>query len=89
MVRRSHLPAEIATVLAPRPPRPDPEPKRPTPIVPEALVPPSDTPDRAALVRMLEHFHGNVERTASYFGKNRKQIYRWLEAEGLDPADFR
>jgi len=89
MLRRSHLPSEIATVSAPRPAPAEPEPKRPTPIVPEALVPPSETPDRAALVRILEHFGGNVERTASYFGKNRKQIYRWLEAEGLDPADFR
>jgi DNA-binding NtrC family response regulator len=89
MVRRSHLPPEIATVLAPRPPPADGVPKRPTPIVPEALVPASDTPERADLVRILEYFQGNVERTASYFGKNRKQIYRWLEAEGLDPADFR
>ncbi len=89
MLRRSHLPAEIATVLAPRPAASDPEPKRPTPLVPEALVPATETPDRAALVQILEHFQGNVERTASYFGKNRKQIYRWLEAEGLDPTDFR
>ena len=89
MLRRAHLPPEIAAVLDRGPSPADTGPKRPTPIVPEALVPPSETPDREALVRILEHFGGNVERTASYFGKNRKQIYRWLEAEGLDPADFR
>ncbi|MGZ6028373.1 MAG: AAA-type ATPase lid domain-containing protein, partial [Myxococcaceae bacterium] len=89
MLRRSHLPPDIATVVAPRSTPGEQQPERPTPIVPEALVPVSETPDRAALVRMLEHFGGNVERTASYFGKNRKQIYRWLEAEGIDPADFR
>jgi len=89
MLRRTHLPSEMAPAAARRPAPADTGPKRPTPIVPEALVPDSDTPDRAALVRVLEHFGGNVERTASYFGKNRKQIYRWLEAEGLDPADFR
>lgn len=89
MLRRGHLPPEIAAAVAPRPPAGDEAPRRPTPIVPEALVPPSETPDRAALVRMLAHFGGNVERTASYFGKDRKQIYRWLEAEGIDPAAFR
>jgi len=89
MLRRTHLPPEMAPVAARRQTPTDAGSKRPTPIVPEALVPDSDTPDRAALVRVLEHFGGNVERTASYFGKNRKQIYRWLEAEGIDPADFR
>jgi DNA-binding NtrC family response regulator len=89
MLRRTHLPPEFASAHASRSPPVDTGPARPTPIVPEALVPPTDAPDREALVRALEHFGGNVERTASYFGKNRKQIYRWLEAEGIDPADFR
>jgi hypothetical protein len=32
---------------------------------------------------------GNVARVAEYFGKERRQVYRWAERHGLDPDDFR
>lgn len=36
---------------------------------------------------VFEELGGNVSATARHFGRDRKQIYRWLDAYGLrEPA---
>ena len=43
-----------------------------------------DRPSRTELMEVLEaHDHG-VPRTAAYFGKHRKQVYRWLQRYGIE-----
>ena len=46
-------------------------------------------PDRDELSERLRAHAGNVVKLAAHYGKDRKQIYRWLELRGLDPRDFR
>ncbi len=46
-------------------------------------------PPRAELASLLRKFKGNVTALASFYGKDRRQIYRWLERRELDPADFK
>ncbi len=56
----------------------------------EAAAPASATvPSRAELTALLQTHGGNVVKLAAHYGKDRKQIYRWLEQHGLDPRDFR
>jgi transcriptional regulator with GAF, ATPase, and Fis domain len=40
-------------------------------------------PTRDELARVLAHFEDNVSRAAEFFGKDRRQIYRWAEKLGL------
>jgi transcriptional regulator with GAF, ATPase, and Fis domain len=47
------------------------------------------TPTREELVAQLAELHGNVSRLAERYGKDAKQIYRWLKRYGLDPDGFR
>jgi DNA-binding NtrC family response regulator len=49
----------------------------------------SSVPDRAELSERLRAHGGNVLKLAAHYGKDRKQIYRWLELHGLHPRDFR
>ena len=42
------------------------------------------TPNREELRRVLEHFQGNVSRVATFFGRERRQVYRWAEQFALD-----
>ena len=46
-------------------------------------------PAREDLVATLASLRGNVSRLAEHYGKDGKQIYRWLKAYGLDPGDYR
>jgi transcriptional regulator with GAF, ATPase, and Fis domain len=46
-------------------------------------------PDRAELVARLASVGGNVNRLATHYGKDAKQIYRWLKRFGIDPDDHR
>jgi transcriptional regulator of acetoin/glycerol metabolism len=46
-------------------------------------------PDRDELVARLRATHGNVNRMAEHYGKDAKQVYRWLKRVGLDPDDYR
>jgi len=48
------------------------------------LVPPDTVPDVDGLRLVAERFHGNVALVARYFGKDRKQVYRWAEKLGVD-----
>jgi transcriptional regulator with GAF, ATPase, and Fis domain len=46
-------------------------------------------PGREELVARLVALQGNVNRLAEHYGKDPKQIYRWLKRHDLDPATFR
>jgi transcriptional regulator with GAF, ATPase, and Fis domain len=46
-------------------------------------------PAREELVAQLSSLRGNVTRLAERYGKDGKQIYRWLKRYGLDPEDYR
>jgi hypothetical protein len=37
----------------------------------------------------MKRFRGSVALTAEFFGKERRQIYRWLERHDLDPDALR
>ncbi len=50
----------------------------------QALVSPDAIPDADGLGRVVQWFDGNIARVASYFGKDRKQIYRWADRLGVD-----
>jgi sigma-54 dependent transcriptional regulator, acetoin dehydrogenase operon transcriptional activator AcoR len=50
---------------------------------------PPALPSRRELADRLHAHRGNVVKLAGHYGKDRRQIYRWLEAHGLDPRDFR
>ncbi len=45
---------------------------------------PSAVPTADELRAVIAHFGGNVSRIAAFFGKERKQIYRWAEKYELD-----
>ena len=55
----------------------------------EALVPRDRPPTRETLSLVLERLEGNVGRVADFFGKDRKQVYRWAEALGVELGHFR
>jgi transcriptional regulator with GAF, ATPase, and Fis domain len=48
-----------------------------------------DVPPRAELEALLAQAAGNVARLAQHYGKDRKQVYRWLKRRGIDPGSFR
>jgi two-component system C4-dicarboxylate transport response regulator DctD len=54
-----------------------------------APVAATNAPGRDELAELLRGHGGNVLDLARYYGKDRKQIYRWLELHSLDPRDFR
>ncbi|TMQ15902.1 MAG: hypothetical protein E6J90_24710 [Deltaproteobacteria bacterium] len=90
VIRVEHLPPRIGARLRERARDVDAAP------VPEAPVPLALIVDRAAaspsadeLRTVLEHYRGSVALAASFYGRDRKQIYRWLERHGLDPDRFR
>jgi transposase len=41
------------------------------------------TPTKEELESVLTRLGGSVRATAKYFGRDRRQIYRWLEAYNL------
>jgi DNA-binding NtrC family response regulator len=41
------------------------------------------------LRRLVEGFQGNVKEVVAFLGKDRKQIYRWLRPERIDPDAYR
>jgi two-component system, NtrC family, response regulator GlrR len=44
-------------------------------------------PSKDELIAALEAHEGSVRATAKYFGRDRRQIYRWLDQYGLREAD--
>ncbi|MEZ4469051.1 MAG: sigma 54-interacting transcriptional regulator [bacterium] len=74
-----HLDAALAAALGPRGTSELPV------AVPLALrVPPDVTPDASQLLEVLAYFDGNVAEVARFFGKDRRQIYRWADRLGVD-----
>lgn len=60
-----------------------------TPAVPHELleIPRDRVPTQAELSAVLAAFDGNVSRVASFFGKDRRQIYRWCERFGMQLSE--
>jgi DNA-binding NtrC family response regulator len=50
---------------------------------PAPAAPRSPAPSREALEAVLRQHNGSVRATARHFGRDRRQIYRWLEAYGI------
>jgi len=46
-------------------------------------LPARPAPTREELAETLERHHGSVRATARYYGRDRRQIYRWMESFGL------
>lgn len=41
-------------------------------------------PNKAELVMLLELYEGNVSQVAAFFGKGRRQVYRWAQQHDID-----
>ncbi|MEJ7596368.1 MAG: hypothetical protein WKG01_00545 [Kofleriaceae bacterium] len=78
-VRRSDLDAVLELPIA--------SPDEAVPASGEGQLP--GMPSRDELVTQLTGLHGNVSRLAAFYGKDAKQIYRWLKRYQLDPTSFR
>jgi transcriptional regulator with GAF, ATPase, and Fis domain len=63
-------------------PGPPPEPS--SPLVRILEVRPDAVPSGDELRAVVAHFGGNVSRIAAFFGKERRQIYRWAERHAID-----
>ena len=92
VIRVEHLSAEIGAKLRAR------AGTRDARAAPEAVAPvplalrvdrTAASPSADELRAVLEHYRGSVALTAGFFGRDRKQIYRWLERHGLEPERFR
>ena len=59
------------------------------PHLPPEESPSRDRPGRSELEALLRRHRGSVAAVARELGAHRKQVYRWLKREGLDPADHR
>jgi transcriptional regulator with GAF, ATPase, and Fis domain len=84
LVQREHLPEALSARLVDRTfteVRPAPPPAMPLPL--EVLVPRGRTPSREELLLVLERLDRSIAATAEFFGKDRKQIYRWFERFGI------
>jgi transcriptional regulator with GAF, ATPase, and Fis domain len=55
----------------------------------DAGVPQAFVPAREPLVELLRAHEGDVARVARALGKDRKQVYRWLERFELTASEFR
>ena len=87
MIGVEHLPAELTSAVAAR-----------TPALPRQIAsePPLDVlvsrtavPTAAQFKLVVERHGGNMAKVATFFGKDRRQIYRWAERFGVDPGSFR
>jgi len=61
----------------------------PSRVPPELTVPRDRTPNEADLRRVLAWYEGNISQVASFFGKERAQVYRWVRKHAIDPTTFR
>jgi transcriptional regulator with GAF, ATPase, and Fis domain len=77
-VRVDHLPDDIARRVGDRITRTG---ASRTPLA--AQIDRSVPPSREVLQRVLEHHGGSVAETARFFGKDRRQIYRWADRLGV------
>jgi two-component system, NtrC family, response regulator GlrR len=56
---------------------------------PPLLLAPGEVPSKRQLLRLVEEFHGNVKDVAAFLRKDRKQVYRWLRRDHIDPDVYR
>jgi transcriptional regulator with GAF, ATPase, and Fis domain len=87
VIRAEHLPQPLAARVAHRIRKASGPTAAPPPI--EALVDRAKAPSRDELEKVLRHFEGSIADTAEFFGKDRRQVYRWLEKFGIDPDALR
>jgi anaerobic nitric oxide reductase transcription regulator len=85
LIKLEHLPAALAAALQGREPSSAAAPPPPLSL----SVSRDKTPTREDLEQALLHFDGNVSEVARFFRRDRKQIYRWAAAFGLDLGDKR
>ncbi len=52
-------------------------------------VPRDQVPTADGLNEVMKHFGGNIARVAEYFGKDRRQIYRWADRYEIDITEPR
>jgi len=83
-VRCEHLPDEVTRVLGPRATAKEPVANESEPLPAMPMVPRDAVPARDDLMAVLAYFAGNVAQVAEYFGKDRKQVYRWAERYQID-----
>lgn len=79
MLRSAHLPKEIRNQIC----MPSEDQLRASAIQIHAV------PSRGELVQMLQRFHGDVQRIAEHYAKDRRHVYRWLTRHDLSAHDFR
>jgi transcriptional regulator with GAF, ATPase, and Fis domain len=77
VLERAHF-KKVVDEVAPPDEEPSEEPAE------EFEAPRRKRPTREALEATLRQFGGNVTKTASHYGREAKQIYRWIESEGID-----
>ena len=85
-LRIEHLPDEIARPLIARV-ETSPKSRSEPPL--ELLVSRDSPPTADELRLVVTRFDGNLAMVADFFGKDRKQIYRWAERLGVDPSAAR
>jgi DNA-binding NtrC family response regulator len=56
---------------------------------PEIPVETKTEPSRSRLIELLTEQKGQVAGVAKQLGRDRKQVYRWIEKHGLDADDYR
>jgi len=89
-VRCEHLPDHIAAALGSRGMTREAVTSAPASSdAPRLHVPRDAVPDREDLLAVVTYFGGNVAQVADYFGKDRKQIYRWAGRYDIDLAALR
>jgi DNA-binding NtrC family response regulator len=86
VIHPEHLPETVARAYFACAPSTHPDAQDP-PL--QTLVAPDAIPDADGLRRVLQECRGNVAQVAAYFGKDRKQIYRWAERLGVDLGSAR
>lgn len=84
-VRRVHLPTALQGLLLDR--KFEEISQAPVPI--ELRVRRDEVPSREELVEVITHFAGNMAEVATFFGKDRKQVYRWAEKFAIDVEALR
>jgi DNA-binding NtrC family response regulator len=77
VIQCAHLPESIGAAVAAR------TQARRSDAPLDLVVPRDRTPSLADLQIVLTRFDGSIARVADYFGKDRKQVYRWLERAGI------
>jgi DNA-binding NtrC family response regulator len=86
-------PAHLPAALRPGAPTPADEQLAPAdldrPLPLEVRIDRTATPSREVLCEVLAHFDGRVTATADFFGRSRRQLYRWMRRLRIDPGAYR